>query len=551
MEPLLAKLLAARGVRSHADAQAFLSPRDQSLHDPLLLPGVDQAVERIQKAIRNREIITIVGDYDVDGVSSAAILSAVFRALGARVNVLIPDRLREGYGLQVEHVRQASEEGASLIVTCDCGSAAIEAVTSALDEGLDVVVTDHHQPGNPLPAGVVEVNPHRRLGSYPYQDLCGAGISLKVSMALAEACGRDVGLDSLLRVACLGTISDMVPLTGENRTIAALGLEALPKSPSPGLQALMRCAHLRPPLGSSDVAMRVGPRLNAAGRLASAELALSLLLTRDRKQAEELAEELERLNRERQAKEAAVVTEARELVAREAVAPPIIVLWGRDWHPGVVGIAAARLAQQFHRPTLLFAVRDGVARGSGRSVEGVDLFAFLSTWDEVLTRFGGHRSAVGLSVPENRLASLRTAWLEAASGWPVDTFERRLTYELQLASASEVDRGLLETISSLEPFGAANPQPLIRLGPLRLVREPRVFGRGHVEGVAESPGQSTSHLRLIGWRWATRRADLEGVFEAIGYVELDRYHDEPCFRLVDVHPWQDRPPIADCGEVQV
>lgn len=550
MQPVLAKLLAARGVKSYAEAQAFLSPRDQSLHDPLLLPGVDRAVERIQRAIRDRELITIVGDYDVDGVSSAALLAAVFRALGAREKVLIPDRMREGYGLQVNHVHRASQEGASLIVTCDCGSTAIEAVSSALDRGLDVIVTDHHQPGDPLPSGVVEVNPHRRLGNYPYQDLCGAGISLKISMALADACGRDLGVDGLLRVACLGTISDMVPLTGENRTIAAMGLAALPKSPSPGLQALMHCARLRPPLASNDVAMRLGPRLNAAGRLASADLALSLLLTRDRVRARELAEELERLNRERQEKEAAVVTEAQGLIAGEAAPPPIIVLWGRGWHPGVVGIAATRLTQRFHRPTLLFAVRDGVARGSGRSIEGVDLFNFLSTWEEALTRFGGHRSAVGLSVPEDRLPSLRAAWLDAASDWPVDTLERQLTYELELSTA-EVDRELLETITKLEPFGVANQQPLVRLGPLRLVREPRIFGRGHLEGLAESPSQPLSRLRLIGWRWAARKPDLEGIFEALGYVELDRYHDEPCFRLVETRPLKDEPSAAESGDLEI
>lgn len=500
---------------------------------------MEEAVQRIRRAIENGELIVVVGDYDVDGVSSTAILAAVFQVLGAKVKMVIPDRLRDGYGLQLSHVRWAAERGAGLIVTCDCGSTAIEPVKSALQSGVDVIVTDHHRPGLPLPARAIEINPHRRQGSYPFQDLSGAGLALKVAMALAGLSKRAFETDGLLRVACLGTISDMVPLTGENRTIAALGLRALPNTRSPGLQALMRTARLRPPLAAKDVALRVGPRLNAAGRLASADLALSLLLTRDSRRAREVAEELERLNRERQEEEATVVAEAREVLA-DRQTPGIIVLWSHDWHPGVVGIAATRLTQRFHRPALLFAVRDGIARGSGRSVKGVDLHAFLAPWASKLERFGGHRAAVGLTVSEEQLPELRSAWVEAASSWPSDLLEGNMTYELEL-TPSDINRSLIDDLAKLEPFGTANPQPRARLAPLRLVQEPRIFGRGHVEALAEDAGKPGRRLRLVGWRWAERREDLDGTFEALGHVELDRYHDEPCFRLVEARPWAEAP----------
>jgi single-stranded-DNA-specific exonuclease len=540
-------------VTTSREAEAFFEPSLDQLHDPFGLAGVLPATERIAAARERGERVAIVGDYDVDGVSGTALLLAVLRSCGLEVEPILPHRLKEGYGFQPLHADRARELGCGLIVTVDCGTTSVDAARRALELGLGVVVSDHHLPGADLPAGVIQVNPRQEACSYPFPDLAGAGIALKLSQAVARRMDRELDPRSLLRIACLGTIADMVPLLGENRAIAKLGLEALPSTPSPGLKALMRQSGVNPPLTAADVGFRMGPRINAVGRLDDARSALDLLLCRDPATASRLAADLERWNRERQEEEMQVLEEARELVlarARErsgespgrapdgdsdpaAGMAPILVAWSDRWHRGVVGIAAGRLVREFHRPAVLLAVEGDEAVGSGRSVPGIELHAFLDRWSERLLRFGGHSQAVGMAVDPGRLEALRDDWESSAVEWPADRLHRRLEFELEV-EPRRITPELLEDLSRLEPHGQGNPQPLLKVGPMVVTGEPRLFGRTerrHLSGFAAAPDGST--VQVLGWGWAERREELARTFEALGYLEADRYTGRPVLRLLD------------------
>ncbi len=530
----LARLLARRGVSDAAQARAFLSPSLDQLHDPLLLAGLPQAVERLLLACERKEAVAVVGDYDVDGVSATALLLATLRSCGLTAHPVLPHRLREGYGFQPLHAERAAELGCGVIVTVDCGVAALAAVERARALGIDVIITDHHLPGEALPTGVVLVNPRQPECAYPFPDLAGVGLAFKLALALLERAGRPAPFEALLRVACLGTIADVVPLLGENRVIASLGLAALGATRSVGLKALIAVAGVKPPFSASDVGFRLGPRLNAAGRLASPDGALELLLTRDPARAGVLAGELERHNRARQEEEVQVLDEARQIALARTPLPPILVAWSNTWHRGVLGIAAGRLARELSRPTVLLSAANGSAVGSGRSIAGVDLHAFLSSFQHRCERFGGHSQAIGLSVPVHELEALRRDLEEAAAEWPATLLAPRLEYELEVAPG-EVQEGLLAELARLEPHGQSNPQPLLRVGPLCLTAEPRLFGRGHLS--ASAAGEDGARIGLLGWRWQERQEALAGRFEVLAHLERDDYTQRPVLRLIDARPF--------------
>lgn len=493
---------------------------------------MSDAVARLLAARQRGDKVAVVGDYDVDGVTSTALLLAVFRACGLAAEAVLPHRMKEGYGFQPVHVERASELGCRLIVTADCGANAHEAARAAIAAGFEVIVTDHHLPGEPLPAGTTLVNPRQELCAYPFPDLAGVGLALKLALALGQRAARPLELEALLRIACLGTIADLVPLVGENRVIAALGLAALARTRSPGLRALIEKSGLRPPVSASDVGFRLGPRLNAAGRLESAESALELLLCREPARALELATQLDDRNRERQAEEARVLDEARARVAAYAELPPIVAEWADGWHKGVVGIAAGRLARELARPVVLLAQSAGVATGSGRSVPGVHLHEFLARWQPRYQRFGGHAQAIGLTVDAADLTQLRAEWI-AAADFGAAVGQWRHEYEICLTPA-EIDRGLLSELARLEPHGQGNPQPLVRVDRLRLAGKPRLFGRAHLS--ASGRAATGEAVRMLGWGWVDRQDELAGDFDVLGYLERDRWDGEPALRLIDARP---------------
>ena len=551
LPPRLAALLARRGVRNAAEARAFLEPSLDQLHEPCGpagLAGLDAALDRLVAARERGERVAVVGDYDVDGVSGTALLLAVLRYCGLAAEAILPHRMREGYGFQSVHVERAGAAGCGLVVTVDCGTSSETAARAALAAGIDVIVTDHHLPGAELPAGTILVNPRQDGCAYPFPDLSGAGLAFKLAHALTVRLGLPVDPDALLRIACLGTIADLVPLRGENRTIAALGLRALAAVRSPGLRALLAQAGVRPPYSAADVGYRIGPRINAAGRLDDAARALDLLLTRDEDEARELALRLDRWNRERQDAESTVVREAREaILARRGdgtaagaagVGARICVAWSDAWHRGVVGIAAGRIARELHRPTVLLAVEGEEAVGSGRSIPGIELHGFLDRWRGDMVRFGGHAQAIGLTVAPARLEALRAAWEASSGDWDDAPFVRCHEYELTVAP-EEIDDALVDELDALEPHGQGNPQPLLRVGPLRLDGTPRLFGkreRRHL--AARAAGDAGGTVSLLGWGWADRAAALAAPFEALGHLERDRYDGRPVLRLVDSRPFR-------------
>ena len=537
-------MLARRGVEDGQAAQAFLHPSLEQLHDPAGLCGMADAVARLLAARAAGEKVVLVGDYDADGVSGTALLVAVFRACGLDVEPILPNRMHEGYGFQPVHVERAKTGGARVIVTVDCGTTSHAAASAALEAGIAVIVTDHHLPDKPLPTGVVLVNPQQPDCSYPFQELSGAGLALKLGQAFADACNRRIDPRLLLRVACLGTIADLVPLRGENRVIAALGLKELGRVRSAGIKALLEVARVQPPYSTADVGFRLGPRLNAPGRLDSAAGALELLLCRDADRARQLAEDLDRWNRERQLQERRVAEEAQAVFAERRPTPPILVAWSAEWHRGVVGVAAGRLAREFNRPTVLLAVDEGLATGSGRSIDGIHLHDFLSDWRDELCRFGGHSQAIGLTAESERLEELRMAWEGAADAWQERVAVRRFEYELEL-EPRHLSVDVLGQLARLEPYGQGNPQPLIRFrGPLHLPWKARTFGRGHLS--AEAIGPDGGRIRLLGWGWEERSAELDGEFEVLGFLEQDRYRGT-VLRLVDSRPCraEQQVPTAD------
>lgn len=528
--------LARRGVTDAASAERYLNPSLDQLHDPFLLAGMEAGVERLLRAREDKEKVAIVGDYDVDGVTSTALLLAVLGACGIEAVPILPNRLAEGYGFQAVHVERARDQGCRLIVTADCGSSSATAVQAAFDAGINVLITDHHLPGCELPAGTLHINPRQAGCTYPFRDLAAVGLAFKLCLAVAGRCGKNVDPTRLLRIACLGTIADLVPLHGENRVIAALGLRALAEPRSEGLKALIKQSGVKPPFSAADVGYRLGPRINAAGRLDNAEKALELLMSRDPRRAAELAAELDAWNRERQMEEAKVVDEARKALLQNGAncgggpLPPILVAWSAEWHKGVVGIAAGRLAKELRRPTLLLAVEGDLATGSGRSIPGLELHSFLGRWRDSLERFGGHSQAVGLTARLDRLDGLRLEWEEAGREWPESLLAGRHEYELSL-EPRQITNALLVELARLEPFGQGNPRPLVRTGPLRLDGAPRAFGGGHLS--ARTRADDGSIVELVGWGWQGRADDLDGAFEVLGYVEGDSWKGVPVLRLVD------------------
>jgi single-stranded-DNA-specific exonuclease len=527
----LGRLLARRGLQNEAEVRRFLEPSLNDLHDPNLLAGLPQAVERLLTARENDEKVSIVGDYDVDGVSATAMLLAVFRACGLQADSTLPHRMAEGYGFQPVHVERAAAFGAKLIVTADCGSSSIEAARVALEQGISVIVTDHHLPGPRLDPRVIEINPHQDACSYPYRELSGAGVAFKLATAVAAAAGRKVDPRALLRIACLGTIADLVPLTGENRTIAALGLQGLETTRSAGLKALIEVSGARQPVTAGDVGFRLGPRLNAAGRMDKPEPALELLLERDPVRARELARSLNRWNEERQRAELTVVEEARaHFRSSDRSLPRFLMAWSSGWHRGVLGIAAGRLAREFHRPTILLSQQEDSAVGSGRSVRGVHLHDFLSSFEDRFLRFGGHAQAIGISIKADRLEEINRALQEAARSWDPKVLVPSYEYEEHLG-VETVTPELVHQLNRLEPFGMANRRPLFRLGPLSLAAPPRPFGNNHL-GLRGRDG-SGRVLNMVAWRWGERAHLFSGQFEVLGHVKLDSYLGVASLEIVD------------------
>ncbi|HEY1252124.1 MAG TPA: single-stranded-DNA-specific exonuclease RecJ [Thermoanaerobaculia bacterium] len=503
VSPTVAGLLRRRGVETAEQARGFLSPDAAGLHDPARLLGAELAADILVSAARRGRRVVVFGDYDVDGVTAVAQLRAALARVGADARAFIPHRLRDGYGLKPGTVRRVlAELSPAVIVTVDCGITAVDGVAAAREAGVDVIVTDHHLVPDALPAGAVVVNPRQPGCAYPEKELAACGIALKIAEAIARRAGVALSRESLLRAACLGTIADLVPLTGENRVIAAAGLAALAGARAPGLRALLEEAGVPPGTAptSEEVAFRIAPRLNAAGRLDSALLALSLFEERDPQRARLTARELSLRNAQRQSLERRVVAEARERIERDesAEGASLIVEADPGWHRGVLGIAASRLAREYRRPVLLFGVEGDRVSGSGRSIPGVALHALMSRLRHHFSDFGGHSQAVGASLPADRFEGFREeARALFRAQVPAEALLRCEEAEAEL-EIDGVDDALVRELALLEPHGAGNPRPVflargaLAAGPWAAVGERGLRGKLRLAG----PG---GHLRAVAW----------------------------------------------------
>jgi single-stranded-DNA-specific exonuclease len=468
---VLSGIFARRGIDNEALYRQFVVPSLEDLHDPSTIHGIDHACERIARAIREREAIAIYGDYDVDGVTSIVLLQTVIRTLGGDVGFVVPHRLVDGYGLKMEVLeRVLTERAVKLVITVDCGITSIEPVRRAIERGIDVIITDHHLPPGELPAAAAVLNPKQPGCEYPFKELAGVGVAFKLCCELIRRSGRKMSTASLLKIAAIGTIADVAPLIGENRTIARLGLDGLADTRNHGLRALLRRLGLHgKPLRASDVGFKIGPRINAAGRLASANTAIDLFAAASEEEAWTICAELDRMNSERQDIEAAVRDSATRQIGGEE---RILILAGEGWHRGVLGLAAGRIAQQWHRPTLVIAVDGDTCVGSGRSIRTVNLHESLGSVSDLFTHFGGHEFACGFSFPAAHLPALRERLAAHFDRMPDEIFHRRVTIDgwLQLA---DVDREFVTAHELLQPFGAANDQPLFG------IRRALVKGKRH------------------------------------------------------------------------
>lgn len=547
---VLAELLVARGVSNAREAHAFLNPEFTDLHDPFLMLGMQPAVERLERAIAQGEPVLLYGDYDVDGTTAVVLLKTAIEMLGGVARFHVPHRLNEGYGLQSSVLEAAYADGVRLVVTVDTGMRAFAEAETARRLGLDLIVTDHHLPstGDALPCAAAILNPNQPECTYPEKSLCGAAIALKLAQALLErrdaTRAREKTLPSFLKMAAIATIADAVPLRGENRTIAALGLHELRRPVGAGLRALFAAATLDPaarPLTGFDVAFRLAPRINAAGRMDVASEVVELFLTRDSTRAAELAAKLERLNRERREAESAILKmiETRLAMDAELIADRLLVVDGDGWHRGIIGILASRVVERTAKPALVVSVENGVAHGSGRSVDGFHLLNAVESCRDLFTRFGGHAYAVGFALPSASLPDLKKrlrAYAEEhlAAREP----ERLLRVHAQLP-LDRITPVLAGWLRKLEPLGHGNPEPLFVARRARLLTAPRIMKDRHVamELAQETDGAPgpCGAIRAVGWDLAVRAATM-GLTQGsrIDLVYRIRENEHPDFGGIEV-----------------
>jgi single-stranded-DNA-specific exonuclease len=518
LSPLLTRLLVTRGITTAADAQRFLSPSLDHLHSPYLLRGMSAAVERISAAIANKETILIYGDYDVDGTTAVVILKTAIELCGGTADFHVPHRIKEGYGIKDDVIERCAAAGVKLVISVDTGIRAFRAAETARRVGLDLIVTDHHLPEahEGVPDALAVLNPNQAGCDYPCKALCGAGVAFKVAQALfakfKDPADQARLVPSFLKMVAIATIADAVPLVEENRIIAKLGLEGLRRPVNGGLKALMEVSGLAEAgraLGAGDVGFRLGPRINAAGRMDVARDVIELFTCKDQERCREIARKLDQLNQDRQAEEARIVAEIEAQLAAE---PDLtgrfcMVFDGEGWHRGVVGIVASRVVERTGRPALVVAREGEEAHGSGRSIPAFHLLEALESCHELFTRFGGHAHAVGFALPSGQLEILKQRLNVFAQSklTPADLLpELNIDAELAL---HQVTPELLSALARLEPFGQQNPEPVFSSCGVNLLVPPRVIKEKHIKlrvNQRRTDAKNSFSYEAMGWRMAER-----------------------------------------------
>ncbi|HXI30434.1 MAG TPA: single-stranded-DNA-specific exonuclease RecJ [Vicinamibacterales bacterium] len=538
LPPIVARLLCQRGLSDPELASRFLHPCLDHLHDPMRLAGMSAAVERILTAIANKERIAIHGDYDVDGVTSTVILRRALELLGADVGHFIPERLKDGYGLQPVAIERLHAEGVALVISVDCGIRGADAGRRARELGVDLIITDHHEPDTELPPALAVINPKRTDCSYPDKYLAGVGVALKLVQALCRRADREAWLPGFIKVAAIGTLADVVPLVGENRVIAKLGLDLLTRGPHKvGLRALLDVSGLSgKTIDSYHIGFMVAPRVNAAGRMSTPDIAARLLLAADEGMADEVRElalQLDGENVRRQEEEADILAAAKKVVTTdpEIGARSVLVVAGDGWHRGVIGIVASKLVDAFHRPAIVLSVEDGVAHGSCRSIPQFDMLGALERCAHLLTRFGGHRQAAGLTLDAARIKELRQAVNDVADETlGPDDLMPRLRIDGDLTFRGITGR-VAAGIASLAPFGAGNPRPVFAARGVEIIDGPRKLKERHLKMALKQDGRI---FRAIAWRAAERHdylADHRTSLDVAFSLDQNQYNGETFVEL--------------------
>lgn len=479
---VVVQILQNRGYLDAKAIEGYFVPSLDRLHDPFLMSDMDRAVDRLLQAIRSKEKVLVHGDYDTDGITASALIVSVLQNHEVDVEYYIPHRIEEGYGLSMSGIAYAKKRGCTLLITVDCGITALDEIAHARKNGMDVIITDHHKPSAELPQDCVIINPKRSGDLYPFKELAGVGVAYKLVQALfmklqvPEAKAYD-----FLDLVALGTVVDVVPLVDENRILVTYGLHKMPKSHNLGIRALLEETGLKKGVTAYHLGFIIGPRINACGRVSDARAALELLLTSDRKQATQLARMLSTDNKKRQMIEEQIFKDAIGRVTQEKYGDDrVLVIADKAWHEGIVGIVASRMSDLFHKPAVLLTLKQTSAKGSARSVPGFDITDALATCHELLYKYGGHSQAAGLELDPNNVTALRHRLNEVARGYETAVFEKKYTYDIELA-LEDINEDVLHFLKFFEPTGIANPQPVFLGSSLEIVGVPRVVGADHLK----------------------------------------------------------------------
>jgi single-stranded-DNA-specific exonuclease len=530
VSPILAALLITRGYADEHTARVFLTPTYDQLHEPYSMLGMKEAVARLQHAIATNERVLIYGDYDVDGTTGTAILLRALKLLGANVGFHIPHRFTEGYGIQQAALEKAFAEGYTLVVSIDCGIRAHEPLHWARKVGLDVIITDHHLPdeNEGAPPALAVLNPNQVGCAYPDKHLAGVGVAFKLVHALFREHGREAQVPAFMKVVAIGTVADVAKLTGENRTIVAIGLKDLARVANPGLRALISVAGCGDGKGMTayDLGFRLGPRINAAGRMDAASAVVELFDTRDADVARRLANHLDARNEERKTVQQQIIDLA---VAefKDATDNFVAVIAGEGWHRGVIGIAASKIAERFNRPCVVLSIDGEMAHGSGRSIEAYHLLNGLTACADLFEKFGGHSHAAGITIRPERIAEFRRRLNEhAAACLKPEDLEPSVNIDLELSPES-VTFALARELEALEPFGAGNPRPVFLTRNLRSLSEPVVIKDRHLK--LRLAGPQNRPLEAVWWNCIEttgQTPDLKGSIELAYTIETNVWNGD-------------------------
>ena len=526
LKNLIVKIIEQKNFKNEEELKVFLNPTRTDFYDPYLMPDMEKAVSRILKALKNNENITIFGDYDADGITSTTILKRFFHDINKECNVYIPNRLNEGYGLNKNAIKKLSEDGTNLIITVDCGITAIEETKYAKELGIDIVITDHHEPGEEIPDAEAVVDCKRKDNKYPFRELAGCGVAFKLIQALCK--NLDLNENQALKyldIACVGTISDVVPLVDENRVIVKLGMLLLKQTKNLGLKQIINNAHFKE-FNSMSVAFGITPRINACGRLGHQGEALELFTTDNQEKATELAKKVDEYNVQRQLEEKRIYDEAITLLQEEAQTNGItncIVLGHENWNPGVIGIVSSRITEKFYKPSILVCFDKDIAKGSGRSIEGFDLHKALMECDKYLTNYGGHSLAAGLSLNTKDFEKFKNMINEyAEKNIKDEDLIPTINIDLKLED-SQLNIEDVEELKLLEPFGQSNEEPIFMITNLKVVSIKTLSDGKHLKLYLKNQ----NYLDAIGFNLGERANELKigDTIDIVGNLNINEFNN--------------------------